>query len=176
MRILIDMDDVIADAGGRFIEWYERDFGIRYSPEDLKGTKIHNIIPEGHRTKVKEYPFHVDFFKDLPVIENSIEIVKELNDRFEVYIASAAMEFPHSLDHKNAWLDEHFPFIPWKRRIFCGDKSVLKGDILIDDHDFNLSVFDGRPIMFSTSHNMNETKYERLNNWLEAKKLFGLET
>lgn len=174
MRVFIDMDDVIADAAGRFLEWYERDFGIRYSPEDLKGTKIHNIIPEEHRLKVKEYPFHADFFKDLPVIENSIEIVKKLNNRFEVYIASAAMEFPYSLDHKNIWLDEHFPFIPWKRRIFCGDKSVLRGDILIDDHAFNLSVFSGRSIMFSSAHNLNETKYERLNNWLEAKELFGL--
>ncbi|MEO6893499.1 MAG: 5'(3')-deoxyribonucleotidase [Ginsengibacter sp.] len=175
MRIFIDMDDVIADAAGKFLDWYERDFGIRYSNADMKGTKIYNIIPEPHKAKVKEYPFHEDFFKDLPVIENSVEIVKELNNRFEVYIASAAMEFPHSLDHKNIWLDEHFPFIPWKRRIFCGDKSILKGDVLIDDHAFNLSVFSGRAIMFSSAHNLNETKYERLDNWLEAKKLFGLD-
>lgn len=175
MRILIDMDDVIADTVERFLEWYERDFGIRYSLAALNATKLYNIIPEENRKTVKQYPFHLDFFKDLPVIDNSIEVIRELNNRFEVYVASAAMEFPHSLDHKNAWLDEHFPFIPWKRRIFCGDKSVLKGDILIDDHDFNLSVFQGRPIMFSSPHNLNETKYERLNNWLEAKKLFGLE-
>ncbi|MEO8821520.1 MAG: 5'(3')-deoxyribonucleotidase [Ginsengibacter sp.] len=175
MRILIDMDDVIAETVGRFLEWYERDFGLRYSEEDLKGTKLHVIVPDEHKKTVKEYPFHPDFFKDLPVIKNSIETLKELNDRFEVYIASAAMEFPYSLPHKNNWLDEHFPFIPWKRRIFCGDKSVLKGDVLIDDHDFNLSVFDGRPVMFSASHNLNETKYERLDSWLDAEKLFDLE-
>ena len=175
MRILIDMDDVIADAVERFLEWYERDFGVRYTQADLKGTKLHAIVPDENKKKVKEYPFHPDFFKDLPVIKNSVEIVKELNNRFDVYIASAAMEFPLSLPHKNNWLDEHFPFIPWKRRIFCGDKSVLKGDVLIDDHDFNLSVFDGRPIMFSSSHNLNETKYERLDNWLDAEKLFDLE-
>jgi len=29
MRILIDMDDVMADSIERFFEWYERDFGIR---------------------------------------------------------------------------------------------------------------------------------------------------
>lgn len=174
MRILIDMDDVIADAEERFNEWYERDFGIRYTAADLQGTKLHLIVPEEHRKIVKEYPHHDDFFKDLPVIANSQEVVEELHNRFEVYIASAAMEFPHSLPHKMKWLDEHFPFIHWKRRIFCGDKSVLKGDILIDDHDFNLSVFDGRAIMFTCAHNANETKYERLNNWLDAEKLFDL--
>lgn len=175
MRILIDMDDVLADTLQRFLDWYERDFGIQYKPSDLTGKKLYQIVKEEHKEAVLAYPHHRDFFKDLPVIENSREVVKKLNDRFEVYIASAAMEFPFSLDHKNAWLDEHFPFIPWKRRIFCGDKSVLKGDVLIDDHDFNLSGFEGRKIMFSSSHNLNETKYERLNNWMEAEKLFDLE-
>jgi 5'-nucleotidase len=174
MRILIDMDDVIADAVERFLEWYERDFGVRYTKDDLKGTKLHLIVPEEHRKIVREYPHRQDFFKDLPVIDYSREIVEELHNRFEVYIASAAMEFPYSLPHKNKWLDEHFPFIHWKRRIFCGDKSVLKGDILIDDHDFNLSVFDGRAIMFSSSHNLLDTKYERMNSWLDAEKLFDL--
>lgn len=174
MRILIDMDDVIADAEARFLEWYERDFGIHYTKADIQGTKLHMIVPEEHRSVVKEYPFRKGCFKDLPIIENSIEIIRELNNRFDVYIASAAMEFPYSLPEKYEWLDEHFPFIHWKRRIFCGDKSVLKGDMLIDDHDFNLSVFEGRRIMFTASHNVNETKYERLDNWLDAEKLFDL--
>jgi 5'(3')-deoxyribonucleotidase len=168
------MDDVIADALARFLEWYERDFGVRYTKEDVKGTRFHLVVPEEHRQIVKEYPHRPDFFKDLPVIENSIEIVEELHNRFEVYIASAAMEFPYSLPHKIDWLDKHFPFIHWKRRIFCGDKSVLRGDVLIDDHDFNLSVFEGRSIMFSAPHNIEETKYERLNNWLDTEKLFDL--
>jgi 5'-nucleotidase len=174
MRILIDMDDVIADAIERFLEWYERDFGVRYARADLHGTRLHALVPEEHRMIVKQYPHQKGFFKDLPVIENSRQVVEELNNRFEVYVASAAMEFPYSLQDKNEWLDQHFPFIHWKRRIFCGDKSVLKGDVLIDDHDFNLSVFGGRAIMFTASHNVNETKYERLNNWLDAEKLFDL--
>jgi len=174
MRILIDMDDVIADAIERFLEWYERDFGVRYTRADLHGTRLHLVVPEEHRMIVKQYPHQKGFFKDLPVMENSREVIEELNNRFEVYVASAAMEFPYSLPDKYEWLDQHFPFIHWKRRIFCGDKSVLKGDILIDDHDFNLSVFDGRAIMFTAEHNVNETKHERLDSWLDAEKLFDL--
>src|SRR6476619_5824419 len=174
MRIMIDMDDVIADAIGRFLEWYERDTGVHYTRADLYGTKLHLMVPEDHRRLVKQYPHQQGFFKDLPVIENSVEVIEELNNRFDVYVASAAMEFHNSLQDKNEWLDRHFPFIHWKRRIFCGDKSVLKGDILIDDHDFNLSVFDGRAIMFTSSHNVKETKYERLNSWMDAEKLFDL--
>ncbi|CAN5124102.1 5'-3'-deoxyribonucleotidase [soil metagenome] len=174
MRLLIDMDEVMADAIERFLEWYERDFGVRYTKADLHGTKLHFIVPQEHRKIVQQYPQQRGFFKDLPVIENSIEVIEQLNNRFDVYVASAAMEFPYSLEEKYEWLDQHFPFIHWKRRIFCGDKSVLKADILIDDHDFNLSVFDGRAIMFTATHNVHETKYERLDNWLDAEKLFDL--
>jgi 5'-nucleotidase len=174
MRILIDMDDVLADAVQRFLDWYERDFGIRYTKEDIKGTKLQMIVPDEHRKIVHQYPHQEDFFKDLPVIENSREMVEELHNRFEVYIASAAMEFPYSLHHKYEWLDKNFPFIHWKRRIFCGDKSVLKGDVLIDDHDFNLSVFSGRAIMFSSPHNLNDTRYERMDNWLDVDRIFDL--
>ena len=174
MKIFIDMDDVIADAVDRFLEWYRRDFGVNFTKADLYGTKLHAIVPEEHRKIVKEYPLQKGFFKDLPVIENSREVIKELNNRFDVYIASAAMEFPNSLNDKYEWLDLHFPFIPWKRRIFCGDKSILKGDVLIDDHDFNLSVFEGRSIVFTAPHNVTDAKYERMNNWLYAEKLFDL--
>lgn len=174
MKIFIDMDDVMADAIDRFLEWYRRDFGVSFTKADLHGTKLHAIVPEEHRKIVKEYPLQKGFFKDLPVMENSREVIKELNNRFDVYIASAAMEFPNSLTDKYEWLDLHFPFIPWKRRIFCGDKSILKGDVLIDDHGFNLSVFEGRSILFTAPHNMADTKYERMNNWLDAEKLFDL--
>jgi 5'(3')-deoxyribonucleotidase len=78
------MGDVIADAIERFLEWYERDFGVRYSQEDLKGTKLHAIVPEENKKTVQA-------------------------------------------------------------------------------------------IMFSASHNLNETQYERLDNWLDAEKLFDLE-
>jgi 5'(3')-deoxyribonucleotidase len=174
MRILIDMDEVMADAIERFFEWYERDFGVRYTRGDIDGTKLANIVPAEHHDIVKNYPHQPGFFKDLPVIEYSKEVIKELNDKYEVYIVSAAMEFKYSLYDKYEWLDEHFPFIHWKRRVLCGDKSVAKGDVLIDDHDFNLSVFDGRRIIFTAPHNIHITKYERLNNWKEARALFDI--
>jgi len=176
MRILIDMDEVMADAISRFLEWYERDFGVRYTKEDLKGTKLSEIVPEEQRNIVKNYPHQKGFFKDLPLIPNSREVIEELYNRYDVYVASAAMEFRYSLEEKFEWLEEHFPFIHWRRRIFCGDKHLLKADVLIDDHEFNLSTFEGRAIMFTASHNIYETKYERLDNWLDARKLFELVT
>jgi 5'-nucleotidase len=174
MRILIDMDEVIADAVALFLKWYERDFGIKYTEKDVYGTKLLHTVPEAHKSTVAAYPHTKGFFDDLPVIPNSQEILKQLYEAHEVYIVSAAMEFKHSLYPKFEWLDQHFPFIHWKRRVLCGDKSVIKGDVLIDDHDFNLETFTGRRVMFTSPHNVHDTRYERMNNWLEAKQFFDL--
>ena len=173
MRILIDMDDVMADAVARFLDWYERDFGVRYTREQLHGTKLSEIVPPEHKMIVQNYPHQKGFFRDLPVIQDSKEIIEALNNKYEIFVVSAAMEFKHSLYDKFEWLDEHFPFIHWKRRVFCGEKTIAKGDVLIDDHEFNLSSFAGRPIVFTAPHNVHYTKYERMDKWLDAKNFFA---
>jgi 5'-nucleotidase len=172
MRILIDMDDVMADAVERFFEWYERDFGVRYTKADIHGKKLYEIVPPENKQAVLSYPHQEGFFKDLPVMENAKETIEALNNMHEVYVVSAAMEFKYSFLDKYEWLDKHFPFIPWKRRIFCGNKHLIKGDVLIDDHDFNLSVFTGKSIVFTAPHNVHYTAYDRMENWLDAKKFF----
>ncbi|MGB6153734.1 MAG: 5'(3')-deoxyribonucleotidase, partial [Pricia sp.] len=108
------------------------------------------------------------FFRDLNPIADSQTVLKKLNEKYEVYIASAAMQFPNSLEEKSEWLDEHFPFIPWRRRILCGDKHILKGDILIDDRSYNLEEFEGRPLLFTSPHNIHTTGIERVNDWKEV--------
>ena len=40
LRILIDMDDVMADTIARFLEWYERDYGIRSFKRTITWKKI----------------------------------------------------------------------------------------------------------------------------------------
>lgn len=87
-----------------------------------------------------------------------------MQEQHEVYIVSAATEFPKSLEDKIDWLGEHFPFISWKNIVFCGNK-IIKADVLIDDRIKNFAEFDGRPLLFSSPHNILITDYERVDNW-----------
>jgi 5'(3')-deoxyribonucleotidase len=43
-----------------------------------------------------------------------------LNNKYELYIVSAGMEFPNSLREKYDWLAEAFPFISWEQIVLCG--------------------------------------------------------
>jgi 5'(3')-deoxyribonucleotidase len=95
-----------------------------------------------------------------------------MNERYEVFIVSAAMEFPNSLRDKLDWLLDHFPFFTWKQIAFCGDKRLICGDYMIDDHVKNLRHFKGKPYIFTSAHNLDITDYERLNNWQEVGEVF----
>ncbi|WP_067032211.1 5' nucleotidase, NT5C type [Allomuricauda sp. CP2A] len=167
MTIFVDMDEVMADAYGAHLEIYNKEFNAQLILEDCYGKEAWQCVPEEHQESVRGHNWRVGYFRNLKVIPDSQEVLYELHKKYEVYIASAAMEFPHSLKEKSDWLDEYFPFIPWKKRILCGDKFILKGDVLIDDRSKNLKKFDGRSIMYTSPHNTNTTDFERANNWKE---------
>jgi 5'(3')-deoxyribonucleotidase len=106
-------------------------------------------------------------------MEGAREAVEELMKDFDVYIVSAAMEFPQSLPEKYEWLKEYFPFIDWKNIVFCGDKSVIDTDYMIDDHVKNLDSFKGRPFLFTAGHNINVDRHTRVNDWKEVLESYG---
>lgn len=95
---------------------------------------------------------------------------------YEIYIVSAAMEFPQSLPEKLEWLKEHFPFIPWTHIVFCGDKSLINTDYMIDDHPKNLDKFKGTTIMFNAAHNTYIDHHQRANSWTEVLALLKKES
>lgn len=167
MKIAIDMDEVLADPIHKFIELYNRDYGI---PLDLKldaGNEIYHHVPAHINNKWFDYINEKGFFRNLPVIEGSVEAVKKLQEQHEVYIVSAAMEFRNSLEDKLDWLKEHFPFISWRNIIFCGDK-IVNVDVMIDDRIKNFVGFKGRPLLFTSPHNLLITDYERVDNWQQV--------
>jgi 5'-nucleotidase len=161
----IDMDGVLADTEAQWISWYEKETGIVLTKKELEGKQEHDDLP--HFKSFRKYLYEPGFFRTLPVMEGAIEAVKELSKDFNIYIVSAAMEFPLSLYEKHQWLAEHFPFISWKNIIFCGDKSIIDVDYLIDDHCKNLDYCKGKPLMFTAFHNVNHTHHQRVNNWKE---------
>ncbi|WP_431124123.1 5' nucleotidase, NT5C type [Flagellimonas flava] len=167
MTLFVDMDEVLADTYLAHLELYEQDYGIKLNPEDYQGKEAWESVPKEHSAYMKGHAWEKGFFRDLKLIEGSQKVMSELDKKYELYIASAAMQFPESLKEKSDWLDEFFPFIPWQRRILCGHKYILKGDILIDDRAYNLENFEGRSIMFSSPHNINTNGFERANNWEE---------
>jgi 5'(3')-deoxyribonucleotidase len=163
-RIAIDMDGVIADVCEQLFRYDEKDFGKRKSMGQVAGMKETDAFP-----RAREYVYSKGFFRTAPVMEHSQEIVRRLNNSYDVFIVSAATEFPQSLSEKQEWLNEHFPFIKWQQIVFCGVKSIVNADIMIDDHFKNLDLFPGSTLLFSQPHNIHadDGKHKRVHSWPE---------
>ena len=170
-RLIVDMDDVMADATGQFINYYEKEFGVRIDRAILNGKGEAEGFPDNH-DRIAEFPFRQDFFRTMAVHENCREVMEQLNKKYEVFIVSAAMEFPQSLPEKLLWLNEHFPFLHWKQFVFCGSKTVVHGDYMIDDLVYNLEHFGGEKFIFTAPHNIHLNHFSRLNSWTEVAERF----
>ena len=167
--IAIDMDGVLADVEAHFLTWYERDYKIKLTKQDLNGKSEDEAFHE--KGIVRKFASTPGFFETVPVMPGALEAVEKISEKYDVYIVSAAMEFPQSLTEKKQWLEEHFPSISWRNIIFCGDKSIINTDYMIDDHIKNLDFFKGETIMFHAFHNVNFNHHFRVNNWEEVTDL-----
>jgi len=162
------MDGVLADVYTRFFELYEKKSGTRLTINDVAG-----LLEAEAFSDQRDWVSSPGFFRDLPVMPGSPMVLERLNEKYKVIVVSLATEFPNSLTDKLLWLHEFFPFISWKQIVFCGDKNILKADIMIDDHFKNLDHFEGETIMFTQPPNMLEPdgKHRRVGSWFEIEKL-----
>ena len=163
-RLAVDMDGVLADVYEQFFLYDEKDFGKRRPIEDVIGVEERKAFPH-----INEYVYAKGFFRTAPVVKDSVEVLTGLNKTYELFIVSAAMEFPQSLPEKLEWLNEHFSFLSWQQIVFCGSKKIVDADIMIDDHFKNLDLFKGTSLLFTQPHNQlkNDGRHKRVDSWKE---------
>jgi 5'(3')-deoxyribonucleotidase len=171
-RICVDMDEVMADTLAEHLRRYNQTFDEDVTPEDLTGKALWEVTPIDRQQQLRAFLDAHDFFEDLAVIPGSQEVLKSLTSRFEVFIATQAMTVPNSLGPKWRWLQRHFPFIPPTHYVFCGNKSILRADFLIDDLPRNLLRFEGQGLLYSAPHNLKATGFVRVNDWREVAEFF----
>jgi 5'(3')-deoxyribonucleotidase len=176
--IAVDMDEVIADALSEHLTRYNRDFPEKLSIDDLQGRWLWDAVPPSRVAALERYMLSDDFFAVLGVMPHAQRVLERLQSRYDVFIATAAMEVPTSFTAKFQWLARHFPFIPTSRIVFCGDKSILRADYLIDDNPRQLRLFQStgptprEGILFSSPANANVTGFRRVNDWLDVEAMF----
>jgi len=182
------MDEVIADALQEHLDRYNREFANGHNPaitlDDLRGRRLWQVAPAHLHPTIDNYLRCDDFFRNLAVMPHAQRVLERLQSRYEVFIASAAMEVPSSFAAKYDWLAQHFPFIPTSHIVFCGNKSILRADYLIDDNPRQLRLFQENQnggitregILYSSPANVDITSYRRVANWLAVEEMFLDET
>ena len=172
-RICVDMDEVIADTLSEHLRRYNQEFDESVTADDLAGKGLWEITPLDRQQQLRAFLDAEDFFEDLPLMPGAQEVLKALTARFEIFIATQAMSVPNSLGPKYRWLQRHFPFIPPTNYVFCGNKSILLADYLIDDLPKNLLRFQGTGLLYTAPHNLLATGFIRVGDWQEVADYFA---
>lgn len=128
-RLYIDMDGVLANFIGSFKK--------HYNPQT-------NKFPQSNW----------GFFANLDPIENGVETVKKLMEHYDVWILTRASYMnPLCYTEKRIWIEKYFGLEFCNKLIICPNKSLVKGDYLIDDClTDGQTEFEGELIHFGTKY------------------------
>lgn len=166
--LAVDMDEVLADSITLIVEQYNKAYSANLSKQDLFGKTIYDCLSSSHISFIKEQQNRVGFYQEVAVIEGAQEGIAILSEKYDIYVVSAALEFPLSLASRCAFIAKNFPELTWKKLIFCANKPIIKADILLDDMTENLVGFGSNGFLFTAYHNATLKYPNRLNSWEEV--------
>lgn len=171
-RLAIDMDHVMADMGAALVDWLAQEFGLPFEDGPESFGTLPLKLDDPQRQAMIDRVADGEMFRDLPVFPGCQDVLEELNTRYAVLIVTAAMEYPRGIPPKIEWLETHFPFLDPLQFVFCGPKQSLAVDYLLDDSVKHFSGFQGKPVLYSAPHNLDETDYDRVDNWSDVADYF----
>jgi 5'-nucleotidase len=176
MIILIDMDDVISDFDGEFYSRWNRLHPDKpvVPPEDRKCFYIKDELPEEYAGLVREINTAHGFINSLPEILGAVQAVKEIAGMgHDVFICTSPLNaYQNCVKEKYEWIEKHLGFEWTLKLILTKDKTLIKGNILIDDKPEVTGVSEPswEHIIFDKPYNRLINNHKRLT-WINWKDL-----
>lgn len=143
MRILLDMDQILAKWTERVVEWWNEDNGTALTPDDIHGWNVGEWLGPGGVYFVRSCCRYPEFYRDLEPVEGAIQGVRKLiDDGHDVQIATAVPRAaPMAYVGKVEWIRRQMPFFDLVNLVAIHRKDTLAGDILFDDGAHNIEDF-----------------------------------
>ena len=187
LTLFMDMDNTIVDLTSGILDWMNiemRNPKYKYQyPMDVKRQQFTEYdvwknwkLPEELGTKLKEQMFNMPgFWHDLYPYKGSVQALKNLHGKYNIYIATKPIYNDVCVNEKIDWIKVHLPFINQDNIVFCRDKSILSGDVLVDDEPGNLLKFTGKRVLFMQQYNADYIKSFNYwaGNWKELEDLLS---
>lgn len=155
--VLVDQDGVLANFLGGAWDFCN-DNGIMVDCK--QGQEKHHYLTDhiqdkAQRRMLRNHVENTPFFRNLEPIEGAIDGINKLAESCEVWICSKPLEVNVTcMNDKHDWVKKHLPKFT-DRLILAGDKSLVKGDILLDDAPKPkwFPRADWQPVVFSQPYN-----------------------
>lgn len=179
MRILVDMDDVIADFNKEILTRWKKKYPneIHFEPEEITTFYIKEMFPKDLQPKLEEIYYAKGFIKKLPQIEGALEALVEMEKLVdEVFICTSPLtNYKNCVLEKYEWVEKNLGKDWTKRIILTKDKTVIWGNILIDDKPeitgVEMPVWEH--VLYTKPYNKHVNTKRRLT-WKNWKEVLGL--
>lgn len=182
-KIMIDMDNVITDAG--FIQKVNEFLGTNYKLEEQEDFILQNLVPKEKKDDYWKFMKKNNFYElEYPLIDGAYEALEKINKKYELYIVTAYLYIDSNPDisgdnlkNKYYYLQAKLPFIKPQQYMFIENKNIINWDIAIDDRINNLKSADKKILMTAwhnkkiTDKELNEQGIVRVNSWSEIEKI-----
>ena len=173
LTILVDLDDVLNNLVEAWVRYLNHNHNLTVNLNDITDWDMMRFFPTLTEEQVFEPIKLEQFWWSLSVKPEAVEYLgKLLNDGHTIKIVTATHY--KAVVPKVEWLLENFPFLSWHNVIIAQDKSLIKGDVIIDDGVHNLLGRDEKSlkIIMAMPHNADyadhiiaDKNVVRLNDW-----------
>lgn len=152
----VDVDGVVADLISVWLSRYNKDYNDNLKSFDITDWGVDAFVKPEAKQKIFSYIEDSSIYDDVHPIQFSYEGIETLrNYGFRVVFITTPS--PNTYGRKLEWLI-HYAFLDnkfSKDYIETRDKSLVYGDIMIDDYYKNLEGFSGKKLLFNQPWNYN---------------------
>lgn len=153
LTILVDMDDVLENLVECWVDELNKKCGSSLCEEDITDWRIAKFFPSLTNEDLFSPLNTAEFWGKIAPMQNAQDILKKLiDDGHTIRIVTAS--YYATVPAKIKRLLEMYPYLKWEDVIVASDKSLIFGDIMIDDGTHNLEVTScGLAVLFDRPHN-----------------------
>ena len=142
MRILVDMDNIIADILTPWLKSYNWKFNDHLTVSDIKEWEMVRVVKPECGDKIFSFIHEPDFYLNLDPLPGAIEGVKALTDAGEEVVVCTSSPSGCAMWEKERWLRKHFPFLNTHKQYGCWThKSWIRCTAIIDDCPATIRAF-----------------------------------
>uniref|UniRef100_A0A8K9USR2 Uncharacterized protein n=1 Tax=Oncorhynchus mykiss TaxID=8022 RepID=A0A8K9USR2_ONCMY len=184
LRVLVDMDGVIADFEGGFLKKYRARYPNEpyITLEDRRGFWVSSQYGN-LRSDLCEKAISIweskDFFIELEPLPGGVQAVKEMAkmENTDVFICTSPIKhYIHCPGEKYAWIEKHLGYDFLDQIILTRDKTVVTGDSSVCSKYLTVRLIYKQPnpswehILFTACHNKHilpSSSHRRLLSWAD---------